>query len=63
VNPVVNVDTVQEPGDVPGMISETDPPTLAVQMFDPSKAIPKGDTPRLVEIVVTAPGGWEGSIR
>src|SRR5271170_5767382 len=61
LNPVVTVFTVY--GDCGEMI-DTEPggPWLAVQSCFPSKAMPVGVLPRLLEATGSAPGGWVGSI-
>src|SRR5688572_20825566 len=41
---------------------ETEPRLLAVQMREPSKAMPRGESPKELETVVTAPAGCVGSI-
>src|SRR5436190_1032155 len=58
LNPVVAVVT-----DVGLSVAiETEPPKLAVQICEPSKAIPKGLFPRELDSVVTIPAGCVGSI-
>src|SRR5262249_27880734 len=58
----MTVVTVQG-GEAPGVTIETDPEKFAVQIRDPSKAIPTVPFPRLLATVVTAPAAWRGSIR
>src|SRR5271169_3624996 len=58
-NPVATVVTVY--GDC-GMMIDTEPKLLAVQMLVPSKAMLTGKFPTLLAATVTAPGDCVGSI-